>query len=881
MKKYFLLLVFASMLVNTYAQNPTYLISQQGTVTDCAGDFFDSGNAGGPYGANQNLTITFNSSSLTNDHIKMTFNTFDVDPGDTLICYDGPNTAAPVLGKYNNNNLPPNFVDATINNASGDLTFQFKSNGSLQNSGWFGSLVCIPACQKIIAAFDAVLTVPHPNDSNYVDICIGNPITFAADVSGVSFPQNNVLYAQSSATSTYLWDFGDGFTATGPVVNHTYTTVRGYDVALTITDVRGCNNANYLGGRVRVSTNPIAEVHAVPDICSSTDTTYMTLGYDINSVVVVAPINSVQSSSQRYDSLTFIPDGPNCPPGVYNTYVTFTQFLPNQTITSANDILSICVDIEHSFAGDLGFSIICPNGQQVVLDGNDHSGGSFLGQANDTDGTPQCSPAANSPGIPWVYCWSQLYPTQGTMNALDAGASPIPATDTLNHSNYLTPDNSLSGLIGCPLNGTWNIQITDNWGIDNGYVFWWSLNLDPSLLPGGWSYQVPIDTVIWSGSFLNIINDTTVMVIPNAAGTYQYTVTVIDAFGCQYDTTLNIQVVQTPDPDLGHDTTLCGNNISYLLDAGPGHVWSWSTGNDGQTQPVTTTGYYSVIVADTNLSSTLVCQGWDTVFIRVLNLPQIVELGPDQCSTVPVTLNAGNPTGFFWQWSTGATSQTITVTTTGMYYVTVSEELGYDCGRTDSVHITIYPEPVISIGADTTMCSYAKMHMHTTDANGYLDNPLFHYTYEWFRNDVPMALTSRDIDIECLTPDQMYTYRVNVTGCTTVNDARVVNSINCALVLPNVFTPNGDANNQYFGITGIENFPGSTLQIFNRWGKKIYESNNYDCNQDASGAYSGTNCWDGGKEADGVYYYVLTINYGDHGDCVDTKDFNGTVTILR
>ncbi|MEI6851876.1 MAG: gliding motility-associated C-terminal domain-containing protein [Bacteroidota bacterium] len=875
MKKFLFLFVFTMFIVNAYAQNPLYLISQQGTVTDCAGDFYDSGGAGSPYGANQNLVITFNSSSLTNDHIKMTFNSFDVDPGDTLICYDGPNTASPVIGKYNNNNLPPNFVDATIYNPSGDLTFQFKSNGALQNSGWFGSLVCEPACQKIIADFDNNLTIPHPNDSNYVDICIGNPITFAANVGAVSFPQNDTLYHQDPSTSTYSWDFGDGTTGTGPVVSHTYTFVRGYDVSLTITDVRGCFNSNYLGGRVRISTNPIAEVHAVPDICSSSDTTYMTLGYNINSVVVVAPINSIQSSSQRYDSVTFIPDGPNCPPGSYNTYVTFTQFLPGQTITSANDVLSICVDIEHSFAGDLGFSIICPNGQQVILDGNDHSGGAYLGQANDTDGTPACDPSANAPGIPWVYCWSQIYTQQGYLNTLDAGTSPIPATDTIAHTNYFTPDASLSGLIGCPLNGTWNIQITDNWGIDNGYVFWWSLNLDPSLLPGGWSYQVPIDTVIWSGSFLHIINDTTVMVIPNASGTYPYTVTVIDAYGCSYDTTLNIQVVQTPDPNLGHDTTLCGNNINYMLDAGAGDIYSWSTGNVNQTQPVTTTGFYSVVVQNQNQAQTLTCTGTDTVFVRVLSLPAPVDLGPDICSTIPVTLDAGNPVGYQFQWSTnnpGDTTQTITAPVTGLYSVTVAEEFGYNCGQTDSIQVTIYPEPTITIGEDTSMCSYAKMHMHVADANGYLDNPLYHYTYAWFQNNISIGQTSRDILVECLTPDQAYTYKAEVTGCTTVSDERIINSINCALVLPNIITPDGNGLNDVLKITGIENFPGSNLKVFNRWGKKIFESDDYNNSDHA---------WDGGKEADGVYYYVLTINYGDHGDCVDTKDFNGTVTIIR
>jgi hypothetical protein len=146
----------------------------------------------------------------------------------------------------------------------------------VNNAGWFASLVCIPQCQDIIAAFDDVLTVPAPDDSNYIDICIGDVITFAALGSGSGvFPQNNILYSQTAATSLFIWDFGDGTTDTGQIVTHTYTLVRGYDVALTIIDVQGCTNNNYLGGRVRVSQSPFAQVNPCP-ICVQA-TTHLTL----------------------------------------------------------------------------------------------------------------------------------------------------------------------------------------------------------------------------------------------------------------------------------------------------------------------------------------------------------------------------------------------------------------------------------------------------------------------------------------------------------------------------------------------------------------------------------------------------------------------------
>ncbi len=872
------ILLFSFFLVMTFVvKSQTYLISSQGTVDSCSGDFYDSG-SGGNYADNENYVMTFHSPNLTNTHTKMSFNSFDVEPSDTLIVYDGSTIAAPVIGKYNNNNPPPSFVKGSISNLTGDLTFQFKSDGALNTAGWFASLACIPQCQDVLATLNPTLTLPHPNDSNYVDICIGNTIQFAARGSGIyAFPQDNILYDQDSTTTTYTWDFGDGTTGTGQFVTKTYTAVRGYDVALNITDVRGCVNSNYLGCRVRISQSPFAVVNPLPDMCSSTDTSYITIGYNSGSVFVVEPINSHQSASQRFDSTTFIPDGNLCSVQCYNTFVSFAAFAPGTTITSASDVLSICVNMEHSFAGDLGFTIICPNGQSVQLDPNTHSGGAFLGSPLDNapydNSTYPCDAAYNAVGpVGWTYCWSEIYPQHGTFDYLSSNSlGTMDSTNTIAHNNYITPNNPLTGLIGCPLNGTWNIQICDDYSSDNGYIFWWELNLDPSLLPTGWGYTVPIDTVYWTGSFFSIVNDSTIMVIPDSGGTYQYTVTVVDAFGCSYDTTLNIQVVQTPDFSLGHDTILCGNNINYTLDPGPGSSFNWSTGSSIQTQPVTSTGLYWVTVTNSNVANTLHCSNTDTVFIKVLALPTQPDLGPDQCSTVPVTLECGVP-GFQYDWSTNASTQSITAPVTGMYSVTIAEEFGFNCNVSDSVHITVIPVPTITIGSDTSMCSYNLMRMRVTDANNFLDQ--YNYSYLWTTDPISElnGQTTRDIVFGCIEVGKTYKVTVAVTGCTTVTDTRNVESKNCALTLYNVITPNGDGQNDIFKVDGIEDFPNSNLKVYNRWGKKIYESDDYNGNN---------NAWDGGKEAAGVYYYVLTVNYGDHGDCVDVKNFSGTITLIR
>lgn len=83
------------------------------------------------------------------------------------------------------------------------------------------------------------------------------------------------------------------------------------------------------------------------------------------------------------------------------------------------------------------------------------------------------------------------------------------------------------------------------------------------------------------------------------------------------------------------------------------------------------------------------------------------------------------------------------------------------------------------------------------------------------------------------------------------------------LKVPNVFTPNGDGVNDYFEIKKLEYFVSNEFIVFNRWGKKVYESSTYN------------NDWDGGGLSDGTYFYILKcVGY------FKNEEFQGVITIL-
>jgi negative regulator of sigma E activity len=103
--------------------------------------------------------------------------------------------------------------------------------------------------------------------------------------------------------------------------------------------------------------------------------------------------------------------------------------------------------------------------------------------------------------------------------------------------------------------------------------------------------------------------------------------------------------------------------------------------------------------------------------VSVLPVPN-VNLGNDvaQCEgTVP--LDAQNP-GNLYLWNTGATTQNITVDTTGTYAVTVTSANG--CTDNDAVNITISPYPVVNLGADTSLCGGSILLTTSNAGNSFL-----------------------------------------------------------------------------------------------------------------------------------------------------------------
>jgi len=93
------------------------------------------------------------------------------------------------------------------------------------------------------------------------------------------------------------------------------------------------------------------------------------------------------------------------------------------------------------------------------------------------------------------------------------------------------------------------------------------------------------------------------------------------------------------------------------------------------------------------------------------------------------------------------------------------------------------------------------------------------------------------------------------------------------LVIPDAFSPNGDNIDDYFVIKHSDGLK-LNIQIFNRWGERVYRSADYQNNWDGKGVDNFL-----GKDLpEGTYYYVLVTTNSDSGD---VKKYSGYITLRR
>ena len=921
--------------------------SAQPSYTGCAFTIYDDGGLNDDYSANMDVIINIKSNDPANGAVMANVDmlSFDVACGDTLFFYDGPAVVDSMLLAYFTNCdslvVATDISVASTIRSDGSLTIRFKSDGSEQGAGFVITTECVHPCQRVIIQMDTALCtkVPHLEADGYyyLDVCPYDNMHIA--VKGY-YPDNDFSYHQDDAQATFHWDFGwesfDSLGVTG--VDRFFPQGRGYDVAISMTDSAGCNSIVPQTFRVRTSSNPIREVLDFPSVCAGTEVD-LTVGYDNLSVVQADTVGSEQITALSVNDTIFLPDGQDCGAGcAYISPVTFTSFSPTATIQSANDIWFVRVKMEHSFVGDIWIALTCPNGQytSIVRKYNSSgtssctsaipqsewgwvstgSSGANFGLVLSDDYSNKCNPNTNPMGTPWNYVWSNntnngyqynsgsyVYANSNILNSTTMDSTNVAAM-----TNVFHPEGSFANLIGCPMNGTWSIEVVDGWGSDNGWITEWEISLDPALLPQDWSYQVLIDSawVVGPGA-----NGPTV--IPDSAGQIEYTIYVEDELGCVYDTINHMEVVGHPEPDLGPDFNICYGDITvldphYNQDGAEGQTtaYHWNTGDNTRTIEALTAGDYYVHIATTSASG-LTCEGSDTIHLGMFEKPIFDFELPELSGCAPLNLrieNNSTPAGSSYEWyiltfddfgnmnvaySSTLESPTFQLKDPGVYSVSVKVTTPDGCRDSITMwnYITVNPQPIAEFEANPSISMLSE--------NGGVVN-FINYS------DPSIVLSDQgsfywdfgDGTIDSTHFDDPHTYTTwgdfNVTlhvesnsGCSSEITHTVV--IEQDLIFPNVITPNGDGINDVFAIENLntnineedpDGYRNNRLLIHDRWGNKVYDAKNYDTYAKDGTIYPGNMMFDGSGLSDGVYYYSF-----QYKGKAKTVTYNGSLTIIR
>ena len=953
MKKFFTLLTLLCGVLAVNAQVITLGVSTQTSVNGCSVSVYDNGGLNGDYSPNMDNYVTICSNDPNNHSVRVNFNlaSFDVDCSDTLFIYDGTSINDPLLVALTNCitdsiSSPTLSYAATVYNTTGCLTIRFKTDGQDEGAGFAITTDCVRPCQRINVTLDSLLSnkYPHLEDDGYfyLDVCPYDTIHLVAKG---DYIDNDYSYHQDDAHSTFHWDMSWETIDTlgGNILDYIFPEGRGYDVAISISDSAGCESYIPYTFRVRTSSNPIRDVLDFPAVCAGTEVE-LNVGYDFLSTLQVDTVGSQQITALSVLDTIFLPDGVPCNDGVsmpgqlqycsYVSPVTFTSFSPAATIQSANDILFVRINLEHSYIGDIWIRLTCPN-QQYVSIMKKYNGGSsscsgqipasewgwngsgytnaFFGNANDDTGGG-CAPTPM--GQCWNYCWSnatnqgyQYAPGNYVYNNSSVTNGRVDSTNVAQMTNVYHPDGSFANLIGCPMNGTWSIEVMDGYSIDNGYLCGWEIALDPALLPQDWSYDVTLDSAWVEGPGANGPT-----VIPDQAGEITYTIKVLDELGCIYDTINHMEVVGHPEPNLGDDYKICYGDITVLAAnydqagaQGQTTEYFWNTGDTTDSIEVLTAGQYYVNIVTTSDETGLACEGSDTINIDIFERPVINIADPDLSGCAPLNLrieNNSTPADSYFEWylieyddfgtprvaySSTAKDPVFQLNDPGTYSLAMKMTTPDGCVDSMTLYnaIVVNPQPIAEFEADPAISMLSESGGVVNFIN-YADQSVVtggNGSFYWdFGDGTIDSVNFSDPHIYTTWGDFDVTLHVQSnSGCSSEITHTIV--IEQDLVFPNVITPNGDGINDVFAIENLntsinpedpDGYRNNRLQIFDRWGKKVYDAKNYDTYAKSGTVYPGNQIFDGSGLSDGTYYYSFSYK-----GKAKTVTFNGSITILR
>lgn len=226
---------------------------------------------------------------------------------------------------------------------------------------------------------------------------------------------------------------------------------------------------------------------------------------------------------------------------------------------------------------------------------------------------------------------------------------------------------------------------------------------------------------------------------------------------------------------------------------------------------------------------------------------------------------AGPVGGLNYLWSNGATSQNITISQPGAYWVQTKGVCG---SYRDTFQVLELPPLQLNLGEDLLL-------RYGTEIN---------LNYQTNAQNPSLLWQTDSLDLNCFTcPSPQFIAKRNGKvvlrmtdsfGCQVADTLMVLVLPERFVYFPTGFSPNDDGINDYFNGMAISDFPFSDFSIFNRWGDVVFEKKKGVLNNVDDG-------WDGRfkgrKAAPGLYTWRITLHFSE----AEQESYSGRLLLVK
>lgn len=373
-------------------------------------------------------------------------------------------------------------------------------------------------------------------------------------------------------------------------------------------------------------------------------------------------------------------------------------------------------------------------------------------------------------------------------------------------------------------------------------------------------------TYIWSPtSSLNNATSPTPIVSPLSST--EYYVKITDANSCIYNDSVKISIKPAPIITKSDDTTICNKaSVALFVSGGKDYVWSPASSLNNSTSPTPVASPISTTIYHVSITDANTCVYNDSVKVSV-RPPVVFSVSPDNsvCTNNSQQLSASGGDSYTWSPANSldnpnSNDPNATPIQTTTYSVTIKENTCNE-SATLSTTLTVIPPPNLEVTKSNDItCKQPSSQLSALGAQDYTWTP-------------GTGLDNSAIATPVASPNISTTYTVvgkDQNGCTN-SDTITVNvdyNKDTFYGVPNSFTPNGDGLNDCFGIKYWGQVDQLEFSIYNRFGQKVFYTNNPSA------------CWDGtfkGKlQNPGAFVYVIKAK-----TACGNIDRKGVVMLIR